>query len=250
MTTIDRPDAEVAEPDRLVAKKKHDLSLRWMHWVNFAVMMVMVWSGMRIYWADVQDPYALGILGWQVFEFWPDAVNDFFGLDAKLAAGIAFHLVFGWIFVLNGLAYVAYLATRRKWRYLVPDTQGVRDAPKVVLHDLHLRDEAPPQGKYNAMQQLIYTAVLVMAFLLVASGFAIYKPGQLALLEAAFGGYDYARFVHFTMTILFLVFFVVHIVQVVRSGWRNFASIITGYRLERRPSDESTPRDDAREVAP
>lgn len=239
MTAIDEPPVDVdpsaVDPgDELVAKKKHSLAVRWMHWINFPVLLIMMWSGMRIYWADLRDPYAFGILGWQIFEFWPDWVNGFFQIERRLAKGIAFHLTFGWFFVINGALYLLYLSRRGNWRYLIPDRQGWRDAPKVLLHDLHLRREAPPQGKYNAMQQIAYTSVVVMAVLLVLSGFAIYKPGQLAPLEAMFGGYDHARWVHFTTTVLLMLFFMVHVVQVARSGWRNFTSMITGYRLERR----------------
>ena len=243
-TPTDTEPADAAGGDDLVAKKKHALALRWMHWINFPVLMVMMWSGMRIYWADLRDPYAVGILGWQLFEFWPDGVNEFFELNRVLAKGIAFHLTFAWFFVLNGIAYLIFLSRKGNWRYLVPDRRGLRDAPKVVAHDLHLRDDAPPQGKYNPMQQLTYTAVVVMAAVLVLSGFAIYKPGQLAFLEALFGGYDNARFVHFTITILLMLFFVVHVVQVARAGWRNFASIITGYRLEPRTRTTPTTPDD------
>ncbi len=239
MTLIDEPpvdgtDTPSAETE-LVAKKKHSLALRWMHWINFPVLMVMMWSGMRIYWADLRDPYALGIFGWQWIEFWPVGVNEFFQLDARLAKGLAFHLVFGWIFVLNGLAYTIYLARKGRWRYLVPDRRALRDVPATLAHDLGLRKERPPQGKYNAMQQLTYTAVWVIAFLIVASGFAIYKPVQLSWLLTLFGGYDPARFVHFTGTVLLMAFFVVHLVQVIRSGRRNAASIVTGYRVEERP---------------
>ena len=75
----------------------------------------------------------------------------------------------------------------------------------------------------------------------MASGFAIYKPGQLSWLEAAFGGYDYARWVHFTSTIVLLGFFFIHIIQVIRAGWANFASMVTGYRLSRRDDPEVAP---------
>ena len=235
MTTIDEspPHVTVAEGgdgagDDLVAKKKHTLALRFLHWANFAVLMVMVWSGMRIYWADVRDPYAVGIGSWQIFEFWPEGVEKFFHLDRALAKGIAYHLVFAWPFVIIGVGWVVHLATRGRWRYLVPDLRGLRDAPRSLAHDLHLRSQEPPRGKYNPMQQLTYTIVLVMGVAMVLSGFAIYKSVQLSFLEAAFGGYDNARFVHFWTTIALMVFFVIHVLQVVRSGWRNFASMITG----------------------
>jgi thiosulfate reductase cytochrome b subunit len=168
-------------------------------------------------------------------------VNSALQLESKLAKGIAFHLNFGWFFVLNGLAYMFFLSRRGEWRHIVPDVQGVKDVGRTIAHDLHLTKVKPVQGKYNAAQQFTYSAVIVMAFLLVASGFAIYKSGQLAWLETLFGGYDYARLIHFSMTILLMSFFLIHILQVVRAGWSNFASMITGYRLDRTDSPEVAP---------
>lgn len=245
--TID--DAEVASSDgsdesvtvEYVAQKKHSLALRWMHWINFPVLMVMMYSGMRIYWSDLREPYALGIGSWQIFEFWPDQVKSGLQLERKLAKGIAFHLNFGWFFVINGLAYMFFLSRKGEWRHIVPDFQAVKDSRRTVAHDLHLTKNKPVQGKYNPAQQVVYSIVIVMAALLVLSGFAIYKPGQLSWLEAAFGGYNYARFVHFSMTILLMLFFLVHVLQVVRAGWANFASMVTGYRLDRSDSAEVAP---------
>lgn len=235
-------DTAGTEPEpELVAQKKHSLALRWMHWINFPVLMIMMYSGMRIYWSDLREPYALGVGSWQLFEFWPDSVQSGLQLERKLAKGIAFHLNFGWFFVINGLAYMFFLSRKGEWRHIVPDVQGLKDAGKTVAHDLHLRSTKPVQGKYNPAQQITYSLVIIMAFLLVASGFAIFKPGQLSWLEAAFGGYDYARFVHFTTTILLMLFFLIHILQVVRAGWSNFASMITGYRLDRADSAEVAP---------
>ncbi len=31
---------------------KHPLAIRWMHWINFPVLFVMIWSGLLIYWAN------------------------------------------------------------------------------------------------------------------------------------------------------------------------------------------------------
>jgi thiosulfate reductase cytochrome b subunit len=80
----------------------------------------------------------------------------------------------------------------------------------------------------------------------VVSGFAIYKPTQLYPLPLLFGGYQGARLVHFTMTIGLLLFVVVHVVQVIRAGWGNVRSMVTGYVIERRSSSS----DDRREAGP
>ncbi len=216
-----------AEP---VARLKHPRAIRWLHWINFPLLAVMIWSGIRIYWAE--DVYAFGIGGWEWFAFFPDTVYEKLDLDRHLARGMAFHFAFGWLFVINGLAYTVYLAYSGEWRHIVPDRKTPRESVDVVLHDLHLKSEAPPQGRYNAAQRISYTIVLAMAAIVVISGFAIYKPTQLRPLTSLFLGYQGARLVHFTMTIGILLFFVVHILQVLRAGWGNFRGMVTGYEIE------------------
>ncbi|MEZ5165178.1 MAG: cytochrome b/b6 domain-containing protein [Acidimicrobiales bacterium] len=215
----------------VVARRIHPRAIRWMHWINFPLITVMVWSGLRIYWAE--DVYAFGIGSWQWFAFLPDAVYETLDLDRHLARGLAFHFSFAWLFVLNGLAYVLFLVRSGEWRHIAPDRHTPREAAQVVAHDLRLRAETPPQGRYNAAQRLAYSAVIVMAAILVLSGFAIYKPTSLYPLAWLFAGYQGARLVHFTMTIALVVFFVVHLLQVVRAGWPNLRSMITGYVLSR-----------------
>lgn len=222
-----------------VARLVHPRAIRWLHWINFPLLAVMIWSGMRIYWAE--DVYAFGIGSWQWFAFWPQNLYDQFGIPFRLARGMAFHFAFGWLFVINGLIYTIYLVVTKEYRHILPDRHAARDARDVVLHDLHVKQQAPPQGKYNAAQRISYTAVLVMTAILVSTGFAIYKPTQLYPLTLLFGGYQGARLIHFTMTILLMLFFLVHVLQVIRSGWNNFRSMVTGYQLDNADEAEVTP---------
>ena len=227
--------------DGQVARLVHPRAIRWLHWINFPLLVIMIWSGLRIYWAE--DVYAAGIGSWQWIAFFPDAVYERLDLGRHLARGLAFHFSFGWLFVINGAIYATYLAVTGEWRHIVPDRHAAREARDVVLHDVRIKKQAPPQGKYNAAQRISYTIVLVMALILVVSGFAIYKPTQLHPLPVLFGGYQGARLIHFTMTIGLSGFFVVHVLQVIRSGWGNFRSMVTGYQIEHRrpPSDTSAP---------
>ncbi len=213
-----------------VAVEKHPRAIRWMHWLNFPILTVMIWSGLRIYWSfDISrvPPIRFG-----EDTFFPDGFYEVLQLDKKLARGMAFHFSFGWLFLLNGLVYVVYLAVSREWKHLVPRRADLKKIPAVLLHDIGLRKEAPEQGQYNVMQQLAYSLVIVMGFVALATGFAIYKPVQLGWLTALFGGYTSARLIHFIVSMSFVAFFVVHIVQVVRAGFGNFWSMITGYELE------------------
>jgi len=66
----------------------------------------------------------------------------------------------------------------------------------------------------------------------VLTGLAIYKPIQFGWLCALFGGYEFARIIHFTLTIGYCLFFIIHILQVIRAGWSNFRSMVTGFEIE------------------
>lgn len=204
-------------------KLKHLLAIRWFHWINFPLLALMIWSGFLIYWA--YPIYKIGPI-----HFFPSWFFNALNMNQRLADGMALHFFCMWLFVANGVLYVAYTLWSGEWRLLVPRSlSALRDAWHVALHDLHLRRELPAQEKYNAAQQISYTAIIVMGMGSVASGLAIYKPAQLGWLAACFGGYAGARYVHFFLTIGYCVFFVVHVVQVAVTGWNNFRSMVIGY---------------------
>jgi thiosulfate reductase cytochrome b subunit len=208
-------------------KLKHLRAIRWFHWINVPLLFLMIWSGILIYWA--YPIYSLGPL-----HFFPQWFYSLFEIQQRLAEGMALHFFFMWLFVINGVAYVTYTLVSGEWRFLVPRSwSAFRDAWHVALHDLRLRKQLPTQDKYNAAQQITYTAIIVMGAGSVLSGLAIYKPVQLSWLAMLFGGYQGARAVHFLLAAGFVVFFVVHIVQVALAGWNNFRSMVTGYEAVR-----------------
>ena len=40
-----------------------------------------------------------------------------------------------------------------------------------------------------------------------------------------------ARFEHFALALGYVLFFLIHIAQVVRAGWNNFRAMVSGYEL-------------------
>lgn len=211
------------------AIKKHPLAIRWFHWINFPILAVMVWSGMLIYWAN--DVYRIGWGDKTILRFFPDSFYKALNIPFRLAEGMSFHFVFMWLFAINGFIYVLYLLFSGEWNYIFPDRKSIKESLIVVLHDLHLTKKIPQQKKYNAAQRIAYTVVIIMGLGSVLTGLSIYKPIQFQTLTSMLGGYEWARIEHFTLTILFSLFFLVHIIQVILAGWNNFQSMITGLFL-------------------
>lgn len=203
-------------------KAKHPRAIRWFHWINFPLLALMVWSGMLIYWAN--DVYHVG-----PFHFFPEWFYDAFGLEHRLADGMAWHFLLMWLFVLNGAAYVTYTLISGEWRYLVPGRRTLIEAWQVLLHDLGLRKSAPPTGKFNGAQQIAYSGVVLMGAGSLVTGLAIWKSVQFAWLTTLLGGYEAARLEHFLLAGGYVLFFVVHIAQVLRAGWNNLRAMITGF---------------------
>jgi thiosulfate reductase cytochrome b subunit len=219
--------------------RKHPLAIRWFHWLNFPLLAMMVWSGILIYWAN--DTYRLGWGDITLLRFFPQGFYEAVGvvqrgadgqLHGRLAEGMAWHFLFMWFFAVNGALYFLYTLVSGQWRHLLPNRRSLAEAWQVLLHDLRLSKQAPPPSKYNGAQRIAYTVVVIMGLGSMLTGLAIYKPVQLAWLTAVFGGYQFARVLHFALTIGYVLFFLIHVMQVLRAGWNNFRGMLTGHTLE------------------
>lgn len=217
---------------------KHPLAIRWFHWINFPVLAIMIWSGLLIYWAN--DVYRIGFGDTTLVKFFPNSFYSSLKINNRLAEGMGYHFLFMWLFFLNGLAYVIYTAVSGEWKYLLPQKKSFREAWQVLLHDLRIRKGKPAQGKYNGAQRIAYTAIIVMGIGSLLSGLAIYKPVQLGWLCEIMGGYKSARVIHFVLTIGYVLFFLVHIIQVIMAGWDNFRAMVTGFSVEKKSDSSNT----------
>lgn len=218
-------------------EKKHPRVIRWLHWINVPVLSIMIWSGLLIYWAN--DVYRIGYGDTTLFHFFPASFYRALHLEGRLAEGMAWHFLFTWFFALNGLVYVLYTAFSGEWRHLVPNRRSFREALQVVLHDLHLSKVEPPRRKFNGAQQFAYTGIFLMGAGSLATGLAIYKPTQFAWLTNLLGGYEWARLEHFALTVGYVLFFLIHITQVIKAGWNNFRAMVIGYEVVREESSHA-----------
>lgn len=211
-------------------EKKHPLAIRWFHWINFPLLGVMVWSGILIYWAN--PVYRIGFGTHTLLKMtFPERIWEKTHVAFRLAEGLSLHFFFMWFFAINGVLYVLYTVFSGEWRALVPNRRSFIEAIQVTLHDLHLRKEPPPERKFNGAQQIAYTAIILAGLGSLLTGLAIYKPVQFSWLVFLFGGYQMARWFHFWLTVGYVVFFIVHVAQVIKTGWNNFRAMVIGVEV-------------------
>lgn len=175
----------------------HPLYVRITHWINAAAIVIMVGSGWQIYNASplfgFTFPRSITVGGW-------------------LAGALLWHFAAMWLLIVNGLVYVALcFATGRFRRKLLPIRMGevIRDLRAAMTGRLDHDD----LSIYNAVQKALYAGVLLAGVVIVASGFALWKPVQLRELTAMFGGYEGARLVHFFAMATIVAFVIVHVVM-------------------------------------
>jgi thiosulfate reductase cytochrome b subunit len=189
----------------------HPLPLRIMHWINAVAIFIMIGSGWKIYNDDAIFPF-----------HFPDGI-----VIGKWAQyGLQWHFFGMWIFILNGLAYLAYgIATGRFRRKLLPIS--VRDLLATVGDALRLRLGHDDLTHYNAVQKILYLGIMTIGILIVISGLALWKPVQFSGLAALFGSFQTIRLVHFLCMSAIVAFLVVHITLALLVP-RSLLAMLTG----------------------
>lgn len=273
----------MSDHSRLVYR--HRWPVRLMHWINALCLLVLLGSGLQIfnahpalYWGNRSDPgkavFALeahrdatgkvtgttrigshtvdttGVLGaskvdgeWTArgFPSWATIPGP-----GWLALGRRWHFFFAWLFVTNGLAYVAWsLATRHLSRDLVPTRTDWRGIGRSIADHVRFRHPHGEEAlRYNILQRLAYLAVIfVFGGGIVLMGIAM-SPRMDAVLHwlvDGVGGRQSARTIHFIIAMAFVAFVLVHVFEVLITGPLNqLRGMITGwYRVRKdRPGDD------------
>ncbi|KJC40077.1 thioredoxin reductase [Bradyrhizobium sp. LTSP885] len=169
--------------------------VRVLHWTNAVAMVLMIMSGWQIYNAS------------PLFNF---TFSSSITLGSWLGGALLWHFAAMWLLMVNGLIYLVLgFITGRFRRKLLPITPGgvISDAKAALTLKLSHGD----LSKYNSVQKLLYAGIIVVGIVIVLSGLSMWKPVQLYWLSALFGGYDIARYVHFTCMALIVAFLVIHV---------------------------------------
>jgi thiosulfate reductase cytochrome b subunit len=253
---------------------RHSLPVRITHWLNVVWLFILVMSGLQIfnahpalYWGDRSDrdhPLlsiravqlddgqvkgittvlghsfdTTGILGYSNHSVRACPSWSTIPSGRWLAMGRQWHLFVAWLFVINGLLFVAYASiSRHIARDLIPTGRDLMAIGAAVKDHLLLRH---PKGedatRYNVLQKLAYVSVLFgLAPLIVVTGLTMSPMIDTAFpwLLSLFGGRQSARTIHFVACFSFVGFMVIHVVEVILTGFlNNMRSMLTGWWVMR-----------------
>ena len=193
-------------------------AVRIHHWVNFAALAVLTFTGFYIY-----SPFMAGAsetMAWNRF----------------------FHLVAGYVLVF-GLIIRIYLMfnsrTQADWKELLPLPRNLANLPDVLAYYLFLKDTHKPYRRYNPLQGLTYFLMGLAILVMAATGFALHTGwlhGSFAWVNALLGGLPITRVVHFLGMWLLIILTMIHVYFVIRQNAlekdRTFMSMFDGYTLK------------------
>jgi thiosulfate reductase cytochrome b subunit len=235
--------------------------VRITHWINVIALTILLMSGLQIfnehpalYWGKSSytgDPAIFevptGFLWGRTSETGKPAMiemsNKFPGWitipsEQWLAMGRRWHFFFAWLFVINGLVYLTHsLASRHVQQDLKPTREDWRGTWRSIRDHLLLRH---PHGeaarRYNVLQKVAYLLLIFVLFPLVLLTGCAMSPWLNSVLPGwvdVLGGRQSARTLHFIFAWTLVLFVLIHVFQVIVTGfWNNLRSMITGrYRI-------------------
>jgi thiosulfate reductase cytochrome b subunit len=197
--TIEATSHLTALPERTTVPLIHPRWVRVTHWINVLAMFMMIGSGWQVYNASplfraLSFPTEVTLGGW-------------------LGGALLWHFAAMWLLAINGIVYVTLgIVTGRFRRKLLPIRP--RDVVNDALAALRGRLSHDDLSVYNAVQRLLYLGVILAGVVIVLSGLSIWKPVQFKYLTDFFGGYDFARYVHFFAMSSIVAFLTIHVVLV------------------------------------
>ncbi|HMD47488.1 MAG TPA: cytochrome b/b6 domain-containing protein [Bryobacteraceae bacterium] len=237
-------------------RSRHPALVRVTHWITTVAFLALLVSGVeilishpRFYWGETGNA-----LTRPLFQFPIPAsrstVPTGYGYVLPDQNGWSRYLHFqaAWLAVLTGLLYASWGVLSGYFRReLAPSRADLSGAAFRRVIGQHLRFQAASQEdawSYNVLQRATYLFVIFVLFpLTVWTGLAMSPAFASAVPEAVvvLGGQQSARTIHFFVTVLLVLFLVVHIVMVCRAGFgTRVRAMITGRLVESPPSGKSS----------
>ena len=227
-------------------RSRHSALIRLTHWLTAVCFVALLVTGIeilishpRFYWGETGN-----VLTPPLFKLPIPAsrssVPTGYGYVLPDQNGWSRYLHFqaAWGSVLTGLLYVVFgLLSGHFLKNLLPARADLswRALSDVIAQHLRFRPPSEDEASsYNGLQRLTYLFVIFVLFpLVIWTGLAM-SPAVASAFPAAvtiLGGQQSARTIHFFVSVLLLLFLLVHVLMVCLTGFRQrMRAMITGRR--------------------
>lgn len=202
---------------------EHPYLTRLCHWVNAISLLVMIFSGLRIF-------RAFPSFGPKIPQHNLVNIPDALTLGHSLSGALQWHFTFMFPFVLTGVLYVGYQIASGQYREVLFTP---KDVPGLwpMIHFYFLFGPKPESTEpYNALQKQAYTTAVLLGAVSTVTGLALWKPIQFGWLAWLMGGFHLIRVWHFLAMCGFLAFIPGHLLMVALHGFNNFFSMFSGWK--------------------
>jgi thiosulfate reductase cytochrome b subunit len=226
------------------SRLRHSAFVRATHWITTFAFLGLLLSGIeilishpRFYWGETGSSITPPLFQLPIpasRSTVPTGYN--YVLPDQNGWSRALHFEAAWLAVLTGLLYVAWGLFRGHFRRnLVPASSDLAAASLWSVIAQHLRllpAREEDRWSYNVLQRLTYLSVIFLLFpLVIWTGLAM-SPGIASAMPAGvsvLGGQQSARTIHFFVSILVVLFVVLHIMMVCFGGFgKRMRAMITG----------------------
>jgi Ni/Fe-hydrogenase b-type cytochrome subunit len=207
------------------ARLEHPAIVRLCHWTLALALAVLIGSGLEVFAAfpsfgEKIPPSSLFVP--------PSLVR----IGGWLGGALQWHLTFAWLLTAAMLIYFGYQVLSRSGGQVWFVTKDVPGVWPMVQHYFLFGPRPIVTETYNPLQKLAYSLALLLIAVSLITGFALYKPVQLSWLVDGLGGFRLTRIWHFAAMCGLLAFIPGHLVMVALHGWKNFAGMWTGGKIQ------------------
>lgn len=233
----------------VAASHRHSLLVRVTHWLTTLAFLALLVTGVeitishpRFYWGETGNLHTPALFSIPIPTSRQTFSNGYnYTLPDQNGWSRYLHFQSAWLAVLTGVFYLAFGFFRGHFRRsLLPASQELSPGKFLSTCVAHLRLRKPTDEEawsYNVVQRLTYLAVIFVLFpLIIWTGLAM-SPGAVSAfprLQTLLGGQESARTIHFFVTLLLVLFLLVHVFMVWYAGFRNrMRAMITGRGPER-----------------
>jgi thiosulfate reductase cytochrome b subunit len=161
-----------------------------------------------------------------------------------LALARLWHFFFAWVFVINGTLYLIYtIKSRHLVNDLAPTSNDLRNIGQSIKDHIHFKHPSGEAAKhYNVLQKIAYLVVIyILLPMVILMGLAMSPMTNTVITGWVdwFGGRQSARTLHFIIAWMLVGFVLIHVFEVIISGfWNNIRSMITGrYEIKTHESE-------------